>query len=282
MGNEEHMGMEMNYRFRLPRFWGRITAYKNLVSNHTEIKSYYVDSGLGSDFVQEVATGIELQFKGLEWAVKYQLSSDVGMDLAGSLGQYTYTNDPQIRINYDPAELPAGSGEITSFKDLGGAEITGAHAGQGPETALALGMTYNDPEYWWMGLSLNYISGRFLRPTFIPRTASFLLDPDSGQPLGNIETEDAERLLRQRMLPAIYLLNIIGGKSWKLDDKYISLFMSFSNVFDLEFATGGYEQSRNGNYEQMARDLLSGNPLFGPKFWYSQGRSFFVNLSLRL
>lgn len=282
IGNEEQIGLELNYRFRLPQFWGRITAFKNGVENRTEIKSFYVDSGLGSDFVREVATGIELQYKGLEWAVKYQVSSDVAIDLTGSIGRYTYTDEPQIRINYDPAELPADSGELTSYQDLGGAAISGYHSGQGPETALALGITYNDPDYWWTGLSLNYMSDRYLRPTFITRTASFLLNPETGQPFKDLEPEDADRLLKQRMLPSLYLLNIIGGKSWKMKDKYLSLFLSCSNVFDLQFATGGYEQSRNGNYEQMARDQLSGNPSFGPKFWYNQGRSFFVNLALRL
>ena len=276
------MGLELNYRFRLPQFSGRITGFNSLIQNRTGITSFYVDSGLGSDFVQEVATGIDMQYKGLEWAIKYQVSSDVAVDLAGSLGRYTYVNDPQIRINYDPAEIPEGSGEITTFKDLGTSAVKGYHLGQGPETAVSLGMTYNDPDYWWIGLSLNYMTDRYLRPTLITRTASFLLDPETAQPFPDVQSEDIEQILKQRSLSTLYLMNIIGGKSWKIEDKYISLFLSCSNVFDLQFATGGYEQGRNGNYGQMARDQLSGKPSFGPKYWYNQGRSFFVNLSFRL
>ena len=279
---EEHSGLELKYRFRLPHFSGRISTFYNRIANSTTIRSFYVDSGLGSDFVQEVATGIDQHYKGVEWALKYQLSSDVALDLAGSIGQYSFANDPTIRINYDPAEFPKGSGEITSFQDLGTSAVKGYHLGQGPETAIALGVTYNDPAYWWMGVSLNYMTGRHLSPTFITRTASFLLDPETGEPFPNKRPEDVEHLLKQRTLPSLYLLNLIGGKSWKIEDIYLSLFLSCSNVFDLQFVTGGYEQGRNANYEQLQRDQLSGHPSFGPRFWYNQGRSFFINLSLRL
>lgn len=279
---ETLFGLELNYRFRLPRTTGRISTFHNRIGNRTEIRSFYVDSGLGSDFVQEVATGIDLDFKGVELALKHQLSADVSMDFAASIGEYTYANDPQIDIYFDPAEWPSGSGVINTTLDLGASGMEGYHVGQGPETAVAIGLTYNDPKYWWAGLSLDYMSGRYVRPAYITRTASFLLDPDTGDMFPDADPLEVDRLLRQQKLPPIYLLNLIGGKSWKLDDKYLSLFLSCSNFFDLDFATGGYEQSRNGNFGQMLRDNQSGNPSFGPKLWYNQGRVFFVNLSLRL
>lgn len=282
IGNEALLGLELNYRFRLPASSGRITAYRNRVRNRTEVKSFYVDSGLGSDFVQEVASGINLDFTGVELAFKQQLSADVAIDLVASVGEYTYDSDPQISIHFDPAEMPARSGLINTSLDLGLSEMKGYHQGQGPETAVAIGLTYNDPKYWWVGISMNYMSGRYIRPAFITRTASFMLNPETGERVPDANPMDVDLLLRQQKLPAIYLLNLIGGKSWKIDEKYLSLFLSCSNLFDLDFATGGYEQSRNGNFGQMLRDHQSGNPSFGPKLWYNQGRIFFLNLSLRL
>ena len=282
IAQEKHTGIELNYRFRWPQFYGRLTALRNQIEAGTSITSFYVNSGLGSDFVQEVASGIDIRFEGLEWALKYQLSSDVVLDFTGTIGKYNYISDPQVRINYDPAEFPEGAGNITTFQDLGPSAVKAYHLGQGPETAVALGLTYNDPDYWWMGISLNYMAKRFIRPTYITRTASFLLDPETAEPFPEAQLEDVKRLLKQRSLPSLYLLNLIGGKSWKIDNNYLSLFVSCSNLFDLPFITGGYEQSRNGNYGQMLRDQLSGHPSFGPKFWYNQGRSFFINLSARL
>ena len=81
-------------------------------------------------------------------------------------------------------------------------------------------------------------------------------------------------------MPATYLLNMVGGKSWLLNGKYVSVFASINNLFDTIFKTGGYEQSRNGNYGQMVADNQSGLPSFGPKIWYSFGRTYFLNLAI--
>lgn len=76
-----------------------------------------------------------------------------------------------------------------------------------------------------------------------------------------------------------YLLNLVGGKSWLKKGKYISVFASVNNAFDTVFRTGGYEQSRNGNFGQLREDNLSGKPSFAPKFWYGYGRTYFLNVA---
>jgi hypothetical protein len=73
---------------------------------------------------------------------------------------------------------------------------------------------------------------------------------------------------------------LIGGKSWLKTGKYISVFASVNNVFDTVFRTGGFEQSRNGNFGQLQQDNLSGNPSFAPRYWYGFGRTFFLNVAI--
>ena len=58
------------------------------------------------------------------------------------------------------------------------------------------------------------------------------------------------------------------------------MFASINNVFDAVFRTGGYEQSRNGNYGQLFHDNLSGSPSFAPKYWYGYGRTYFINVAV--
>ena len=60
---------------------------------------------------------------------------------------------------------------------------------------------------------------------------------------------------------------------------YISIFERINNAFDNVFRTGGYEQSRNGNFGQLQQDNLSGKPSFAPKYWYGYGRTFFLNFA---
>ena len=119
-----------------------------------------------------------------------------------------------------------------------------------------------------------------MNPSTITRTQSFLLDPDTGEPFPNANDENVAQILKQQKLDDIYLLNLVGGKSWLVNKKYISVFASVNNLFGAVFRTGGYEQSRNGNYGQFQKDNLSGTPSFGPKYWYSYGRTYFLNLAL--
>ncbi|MDH3699480.1 MAG: TonB-dependent receptor, partial [Flavobacteriaceae bacterium] len=279
---ERIYGAEGNYHFRLPHIQGRLTGYYNLIRNTSDIKSYYVDTGFGSDFVQEVSTGMDQEYKGLELGVELFPSSAVTLSLVGSLGSFRYKNDPLLEINYDPTELPEGSGMQTTELDLGQARMSGLHMGSGPEIALSTGVSYSDPDYWWLGISANYLDGRYIRPALITRTQSFLLDPETGMQFAEASPENVARLLKQKVMAPVYLLNLIGGKSWKWKGTYISTFFSLSNVFDHQFQSGGFEQGRNGNYGQAYQDQISTDPLFGPKYWYGQGRSFFLNLVVSL
>ena len=96
----------------------------------------------------------------------------------------------------------------------------------------------------------------------------------------DVPEEKVAGILRQKKFKDLYLLNITGGKSWLRNGKYISVFASVNNVFNTVFKTGEYEQSRNGNYHQLANDNLSGSPSFGPKSWYGYGRTYFLNVAV--
>ena len=78
------------------------------------------------------------------------------------------------------------------------------------------------------------------------------------------------------------LVNLVGGKSWKIGQKYIGLFASINNVFNETYKTGGYEQSRSGNYRNLLEDSnRPGGKLFGPKYWFGRGTTYYMNLYLR-
>ena len=63
-----------------------------------------------------------------------------------------------------------------------------------------------------------------------------------------------------------------------------------NNILDTKYKTGGFEQARNSNYTQMDQDNtphpissaanapLAVTPVFGPKYFYGYGRTYFVNL----
>ena len=164
--------------------------------------------------------------------------------------------------------------------DLGTAEINNFRLAQGPQTALAFGVEYRDPKYWWVGATTNYLSDNYASISTLTRTASFLLNPDTGEPFADATPENVSRLLQQNPLDTIYLLNVVGGKSWLFHNTYVNFFISINNIFDEVFRTGGFEQSRNGNFGQLQQDNLRNDPSFAPKYWYGFGRTFFLNVAV--
>jgi hypothetical protein len=278
--NETVHGFEFNYHLRLPQCKARLSTYYSRIMDKTDIHFFYSDSGLGSDFVQEVTTGVDQLHMGMELGVEYEFSSAVKASLVASAGKFLYASDPVVTINFDTAgaeeELISPDGNLT----LGPARMKDHKLAAGPQRALALGLDYRDPDYWWLGITANYLSGNYLNPSAIIRTESFSIDPDTGLPLAGATAERLAIARFQKPLESIYLLNLTAGKSWLNNGMYVSFFASISNLFDVKFKTGGYEQSRNGNYAQWARDNLSGTPSFGPKYWYGYGRTFFISTVL--
>ncbi|MGB5274740.1 MAG: TonB-dependent receptor, partial [Flavobacteriaceae bacterium] len=278
--SEKITSVDLNYFLRLPNLTGRATGFFTRFQNLTDINFFFVDSGVGSDFVQEVLTGLDKLHLGIELGLEYQISPSVKLSLVGAIGKYLYASDPNVTINFDTAGAVETIIDPGGNIDLGLAELKDHKLAQGPQKAYSIGWEYRDPKYWWVGGTANYLADNYTGISAITRTQSFLLDPETGAPFPDATTTNVRNLLSQRALDDFYLLNLVGGKSWLKKGKYISLFISINNLFDTVFKTGGYEQSRNGNFGQLSRDNLSGSPSFAPKYWYGFGRTYFLNLSL--
>ncbi|HUH46350.1 MAG TPA: hypothetical protein VLZ54_04290, partial [Arenibacter sp.] len=272
--------LDINYYLRLPKLTTRLTGYYTRFQNTTDINFFFVDAGVGSDFVQEVITNLDKLHMGTEMGMDYQISPAVKLSWVAAVGKYLYASDPLVAINFDTAGAKEDIISPEGNVDLGIAKIKDYKLAQGPQKALALGVEYRDPKYWWVGATTNYLSNNYAGISTITRTASFYLDPETDKAFPDATEDKVDRLLSQNKLDDIYLLNLIGGKSWLKGGKYISVFVSINNVFDAIYRTGGYEQSRNGHFGQLQQDNLNGNPSFAPKYWYGYGRSYFINLAI--
>jgi len=275
--SEETMNsFDLSYRYRTNLFNLRLTGYFHQIANMTEISYYYTDglSGLGREnataYVQEVLSGMEKQYFGAELSVDYQVTSTMKLKLAGGSGQFTYHNNPSLKLY------------STSFEDLNYEQtfLKGYRLPGGSPTALQVGFEYRDPEYWWFGVSQNYFTGAFIDVSPLSRTTNFQKDYD-GLELVEYDPEIARKLLDQERFDPYFLTNLVGGKSWRIKDKYLGLFASINNALDTKYKTGGFEQARNANYRTLKEDRDRAIPIFGNKYWYGTGTSYFVNLNLR-
>lgn len=270
---------DVSYFLRGTVITSRLTAYYTRIMDQAGVNFFFSDTGYGSAFVQEIATGLDALHKGLEFGMELELSPSVQLSAVLAFGDFKYASDPDLHLYFLPGQDPGDIRGAGGTLFLGEAALKGKNISSGPSRAFGLGIHYRGQGYWWVGTTLNYLSGQYPSPSFLRHTRSFLQDPETGLELQGAIREEYPRALQEQALPSVYLFNLIGGKSWKKGPHYVSLFLSVANLLDASYLSGGYQSGRNGNLKQWYEDQLSGNPSFGPRFWPGFGRTFFINLS---
>mgnify|MGYP001436174676 FL=1 len=270
---EKIMSFDANYIFRTPIFTGRLTGFYSAVKDANEISFYYADGLQGfqddSEFVQEILQGIDKKYFGVEFGVEAQIIPTVKLKGAASIGQYTYDNNPYLYLGADNNTVAVGPSNLENYKIAGG-----------PQRAYSLGFEYRDPDYWFIGVTSNFFTNTYLDVSPLTRTQNFYLAQD-GLPFNDYDVTIARDLLRQEKFDDYMVVNMIGGKSWKIDNYFVGFFASINNILDQKYRTGGFEQGRNANYQQLLQDTNKPKRVFGPKYWYGRGTNYFLNLYFR-
>jgi hypothetical protein len=278
--NEKISTFDISYIGRLPKLQARATAYYTQFKNAVKTSFFYAEGLLGdqADFVNEITTGIHKLHLGAELSLAYQLTPAIKLLAVGSFGQYTYNNNPQLYLQ---------SESLTNEKsDFGIAYLKNYKISGTPQKAYALGFEYRDPAYWWFQLNGSFLSENYLDISPLLRTDNFYKDAD-GIPFLDDETglpvtqQQVANLLKQEKFDDAFLLDIVGGKSWYYKKKYIGFFVGINNALGKRYKTGGFEQSRNSNYPELKEDKQLEKPIFGPKYWYGNTASFYLNVYLR-
>lgn len=275
---------DVSYIIKAPKFKSRLTAFYSNIKNATESSFFFGegifadDNGDGGDaFVAETVTNIEKQNIGIELGMEYQLTSTIKLSLSGNYGEYTYNNNPNVSLNNDNLASNTNPNPVTNF---GNSYLKGYRLSGGPQTAASFGIEYRDPKFWWIGANANYLADNYLDISALLRTDNFFRNPLDAEGLSFPEAtpERAKELLKQEKFDDFYLVNLSGGKSWKVKNTTFGLFASINNVLDVDYKTGGFEQTRNANFREVNQDVSSGTPAFAPKYFYGYGRTYFVNL----
>lgn len=280
--NEKIVSADASYILRAPKFKARLTGFYSKIQDATEI-SFFYGEGIGSDtggdedtFVSEIVTGIDKQNMGAELGLEYQITSTIKATVAASYGQYIYSDNAKLKTN-DDALAAAGNNSLTDF---GTVYIKNYHQPGMPQTAASFGLEYRDPNFWWVGANINYLANSYIDVASILRTDNFSIDGNTGDNYSGATPETVRDLLKQEKFDSFALLNLTGGKSWRISKanrNTVGFFASINNVLDVEYKTGGFEQSRKATFPDLQADLANGTPSFGPKYFYGYGRTYFVN-----
>ncbi|SDW19296.1 CarboxypepD_reg-like domain-containing protein [Lutibacter oricola] len=278
--SEKVVTADANYIFRSPKIQARLTGYFTKISDAVETSFLFAEGLRGdqADFVSEILTGVEKKHIGAELSLEYQATPTVKVLGAGSFGQFTYNNNPNLYLQSESF--------VDEDSDFGTAYLQDYKLSGTPQRAYLLGIEYRDPTYYWFQVSGNYMSNNYLDISPLLRTENFYVDTD-GIPFIDDETgvqvtqEQVDGLLQQEKFDDIFLMNIVAGKSWKINDYYLGVFAGINNVLGETYKTGGFEQARNANYPELKEDKNLENPIFGPKYWYNSGTSYYFNLYVR-
>lgn len=278
--SEKIQSVDVSYIYRSPIVKGRITGFYSGFQNGNDIGFYFTEdlAGLGIDtgdaFVQEILTNVERRHVGLELGIEAQVTPTIKLKGAASIGQYTFQNDPNLYLTSVDLDGPVTFGDgTTQLKDY--------HVAGGPERAYQIGFEYRDPDYWNVGVTTNFFSNAYIDVSNLARSENFTSDYD-GQTFNDYNPNIAKQLLKQEQFDDYMLVNIIGGKSWRVDDYFIGFFATINNVFNQEYRTGGFEQSRLANYRRLLEDKSRDNgPVFGPRYFFGNGTTYYLNFYIR-
>jgi len=275
---EKITSADISYIFRSPIVKAKLTGYYTKIEDANETSFYYADGVTGfenegvqvtNEFISEVLQGIDKRHMGIELGIEAQVTPTIKLKGVAAVGQYTYDNNPNLYLSADRQTVSFGQANLKDYKIAGG-----------PQRAYSFGFEYRDPDYWFFGATVNYLSNGYVDVSPLTRTRNFFLDSD-GLPINDYDPEIAKELLKQEEFDSYFTVNLTGGKSWKIGDYYIGLFASVNNLLDEVYKTGGFEQGRNANYRELRDDASNPIRVFGSKYWYGRGATYFANLNFR-
>ncbi|MCI2229277.1 TonB-dependent receptor [Polaribacter sp. MSW13] len=279
--SEKVISADASYIFRSPIVQAKLTGYYTKIQDATEISFFFAD-GIGGDntaFVQEILSGIDKKHFGAEFGIEAQITPTIKLKGAANIGQYTYDNNPNLYLTTENNTRSEDAGFVNGRKDFGEANLKNYKLAAGPQTAYSVGFEYRDPDYWFVGATANFFDNVYVDVAPLIRTSNFA--DDGGIPFNDYDPEIARELLQQEKFDSYMVVNMIGGKSWKIGNQYISLFASIGNIFNTQYKSGGFEQGRNANYRQLKEDKELDTPVFGNKYWFGRGTTYFLNINYR-
>ncbi|RNC88004.1 MAG: TonB-dependent receptor [Winogradskyella sp.] len=288
--SETIQSVDASYIFRSPIVRARLTGYYSNFTDGTEVNFFFSEAGNG--LLQEIITDVERRNIGMELGIEAQVTPTIKLKGVASIGQFTFTNNPDVYYSTNLyTDLSFGNGK-TNLKDL--------RVSSGPERAFQLGFEYRDPDFWNIGVTSNFFSHAYVDASALKRSEFFSQDPSaydleqiiendtsgvinvSGYGVSNFDEDVARDILRQERFDDYMLVNIVGGKSWKVGDYFLGFFATINNVFNQDYRTGGFEQSRRIDYlSQIDEQNNTGGPVFGNRYFFGNGTTYYLNVYVR-
>lgn len=264
--SEQIYSAEGGYILRAPRLKAKAVAFVTQFKGITDTRSYFDGDYL--TFVNFTLTDIEKRHTGLEIAVDANIGKGFSATAVASVGQFVYTSRPNAQITQDNKDTLLASNQTVYIKNL---RVSG-----GPQSAYTVGLNYRSRRFWFVNVNFNYFD--HIYADFSPTRRTL-----TGLDLVNAGSETWNQILQQETFKGQFTMDVSGGWSWRLNNKFKALKRNSFLVLNL----GITNLLDNNNlvttaFEQLRFDANNKNVnTFPPKYGYAFGTTFFANVTFR-
>lgn len=253
--NVEVLSGDISYITRYPRISGRITGFYTQINDQNWLRSFYHEDF--RTFVNYSMTNVDNLYFGYETGWDFKATPTVSVQLAGSQAMFLYNSRPNVTITRDNSNEVIAENRTVYFQNY--------RVGGMPQTVGTIGIRYNSPKYWFVGINANYFGDIYLEPNPDRRTEEAIS--------GYVESDPQWReIIEQTKLEDGYTINLFAGYSHMIEyGKYLRFNIGVNNLLNnTDFRTGGFEQLR---FDPKEIDR------FPNRYGYMYGTQFFAMLT---
>ena len=258
--NERIFAGDFSYVMNYPGIKMRITAFGTKINDASRLISFYNDDM--ASMVNYAISGIDERFIGVEAGAEIKLGSMFSLILAGTWGDYRYTDRAHVTMNAENGVDFDGQMERTVY-------WKNYHVAGSPQVAATGGLKFNY-NYWWVNINCNWFDKIYcdLNPERRTSTARGSLDENS---------ELYHQIADQTRLPGQFTMDLSVSKSWRIKHKYnIGFNASITNLLNNKnLVTTAWEQYRfdytNYNVDKFAN-----------KYYYAFGTTFYLGINFQM
>ena len=255
--NEKVLSAELGYSLNTSWVRANVNAYYSRIKDATEWQCFYFDNANSFSYVS--LTGVEKEYYGVEYGLKFKITSAFSIQAVGTVSEAKYANDANVRY------MLSTSGDYGN--DI--CHLKGVREASTPLLAQSLTLSYSN-KGWFIDLTGNYYDHIYLSPSVYYRYDEICEHDNDGNAIVPDQLEGNGG----------FMLDASIGKLIRLRKGQLSINLTLTNILNnRDICTGGYEQSR----DNLTSSGNSRGYVFSmnPKKFYAYGTNGMLNFTYR-
>ena len=255
--NEKVLSAELGYSLNTSWVRANVNAYYSRIKDATEWQCFYFDNANSFSYVS--LTGVEKEYYGVEYGLKFKITSAFSIQAVGTVSEAKYANDANVRY------MLSTSGDYGN--DI--CHLKGVREASTPLLAQSLTLSYSN-KAWFIDLTGNYYDHIYLSPSVYYRYDEICEHDNDGNAIVPDQLEGNGG----------FMLDASIGKLIRLKKGQLSINLTLTNILNnRDICTGGYEQSR----DNLTSSGNSRGYVFSmnPKKFYAYGTNGMLNFTYR-